>query len=215
MGRVRNQDNYSTSTKRDQTKRCNVKKTIYVPAYRKLVQDLRSARRDAGLSQTEVGRRIGKSRQFIHLYETAQSRMDVVQVCQIARLYGLKAHVLVRRLEEELSEEDDSSYVWQRWPSWVVRRWPLMPAGWPAPVKLMRVGHAPVRRPRLQQWRADPGAGRYLVRLSVRTLAFRPIKTGYGYRFEPCRRSQSVLGAEHAILPGIPGTSCASCSCPA
>jgi hypothetical protein len=37
--------------------------------------------------------------------------MDVVQLCVIAHLYGLKAHVLVRRMEEELSEEDDSFYL--------------------------------------------------------------------------------------------------------
>jgi transcriptional regulator with XRE-family HTH domain len=87
-------------------------KTIFVPAYRNLVVvELRRARRNAGLTQTDVGRRIGKSRQFVHLYESCQSRLDVAQLCAIARICGVRAHVLVRRLEQELSEEDASSYV--------------------------------------------------------------------------------------------------------
>jgi hypothetical protein len=37
--------------------------------------------------------------------------MDAVQICRFARVCGVKAHVLVRRMEQELSEEDDSFYL--------------------------------------------------------------------------------------------------------
>jgi transcriptional regulator with XRE-family HTH domain len=86
-------------------------KTIYVPAYRRLVGELRQARRRAGLTQTDAGRKLGKSRQWIHLVESCQVRLDVVQVCCIARICGVRAHELVRQMEAELPEEGDSSYV--------------------------------------------------------------------------------------------------------
>ncbi len=92
-------------------KETGMQKTIFVPAYRKLVQELRRARRNAGLTQEEVGRRMGRSRQFIHGWETYESRMDAVQICRFARVCGVKAHILVRLMEEELSEEDDSFYL--------------------------------------------------------------------------------------------------------
>ena len=79
-----------------------MQKTIFVPAYRKLVQELRRARRNAGLTQEEVGRRMGRSRQFIHGWETYESRMDAVQICRFARVCGVKAHILVRLMEQEL-----------------------------------------------------------------------------------------------------------------
>jgi transcriptional regulator with XRE-family HTH domain len=92
-------------------KETGMQKTIFVPAYRKLVQELRRARRNAGITQEEVGRRMGRSRQFIHGWETYESRMDAVQICRFARVCGVKAHILVRLMEEELSEEDDSFYL--------------------------------------------------------------------------------------------------------
>lgn len=85
-----------------------MKSCIYVPAYRSLVHMLRTARRRAGLTQAVVGERIDRNRQFVHLVETCQVRLDIVQTCRLARLYGLKAHNLVRRMEEELPAEGDS-----------------------------------------------------------------------------------------------------------
>lgn len=97
-------------------------KTIYDPAYRRMVEELRQARRRAGISQSDLARRIGsgRSRQFVHLYESGQSRLDVVQICRVCRLLGLKAHVLVRRMEEELPEEGDSFYLLEPMPMFVV-----------------------------------------------------------------------------------------------
>ena len=101
-----------------------MKKTIYEPAYRNLVGKLRQARRRAGLTQAEAGDKLGRSRQWINTTEAGQLRLDVLQVVRLCRVYGLKAHELVRRMEEELSEEDPSSYVSKANGWWFhLRRW--------------------------------------------------------------------------------------------
>lgn len=86
-------------------------KTIFVPAYRALMSELRQARQRVGLTQAAAGRKVGRNRQFIIKIETCEVRTDVVQLCKLAKIYGLKAHELVHRIEEELSDEDGSFYV--------------------------------------------------------------------------------------------------------
>ena len=86
-------------------------KAIYDPGYRKLVKELRQARRRAGLTQSAAGQRIGCSRQSVHKHETCEVRIDVAQLVRICRVYGLHAHHLVRRMEEETPEEGVSFYL--------------------------------------------------------------------------------------------------------
>ena len=75
-------------------------KTIHEVTYQKLVMELRKARKDARLTQADVATLVGRSRQWVHKMETFDIRMDVVQLIRFCHLYGLKAHEIVRRLEE-------------------------------------------------------------------------------------------------------------------
>lgn len=75
-------------------------KTIHEVTYQKLVMELRKTRKDAKLTQADVATLVGRSRQWVHKMETFEIRMDVVQLIRFCHLYGLKAHELVRRLEE-------------------------------------------------------------------------------------------------------------------
>ncbi len=75
-------------------------KTIHEPAYHLLVSELRQARAQAGLIQAAVGLLIGRGRNWVHKIETCEVRLDVLQFVRLCRVYGLKAHDLVRRLEE-------------------------------------------------------------------------------------------------------------------
>lgn len=74
-------------------------KTIHEPAYRLLVSELRQARVKSGLTQTAAGRLMGHNRNWIHKAETHELRLDVLQFVRLCRVYGLKAHDLVRRME--------------------------------------------------------------------------------------------------------------------
>lgn len=48
---------------------------------------LRKARKDVGLTQVEVARRLGRSQSFVTKAETGERRLDVVELRSFARLY--------------------------------------------------------------------------------------------------------------------------------
>lgn len=49
---------------------------------------LRQARLDAGLTQVQVARRLGRSQSFVTKAETGERRVDVVELRAFARIYG-------------------------------------------------------------------------------------------------------------------------------
>ena len=58
------------------------------PDYRRFIARLRAARREAGLTQKEVARRLGRSQAFVSKSESGDRRVDVIELQQFARLYG-------------------------------------------------------------------------------------------------------------------------------
>lgn len=58
---------------------------------RDFLRRLRQARKDAGLTQEEVGRRLGRSQSFVTKAETGERRLDVVELRAFARLYRKRA----------------------------------------------------------------------------------------------------------------------------
>lgn len=60
------------------------------PAYQELARRLRAAREDAGLTQAEAARSLGRPQSFISKTESGERRVDVVELAAIARLYGKK-----------------------------------------------------------------------------------------------------------------------------
>ena len=81
-------------------------KSVFTGAHQHLVAVLVEARREAGLTQTELAERIGKDQKFISLIERSQRRVDVIEVCALARALGADPAVmygeLVRRLPPKL-----------------------------------------------------------------------------------------------------------------
>lgn len=60
----------------------------YQRAYQAFLKRLIRARQDAGLLQGEVARRIGKSHSFISKCELGERRLDIIELQQIAKIYG-------------------------------------------------------------------------------------------------------------------------------
>ncbi len=54
---------------------------------REFLRRLRQARRDAGLTQEEVARRLGRSQSFVTKAETGERRLDVVELRAFAKIY--------------------------------------------------------------------------------------------------------------------------------
>ncbi|MEH6693728.1 MULTISPECIES: helix-turn-helix domain-containing protein [unclassified Hyphomonas] len=60
-----------------------VNKTLRTPAHRKLVQELRTARREAGLSQQQVAELLGVPQSYVAKIELGERRIDVIEFLQL------------------------------------------------------------------------------------------------------------------------------------
>ena len=63
-------------------------KTIFSGANQVVVEVLREARLAAGLTQADVGARIGKDQSHISLIEASQRRLDLVEFRGLAKAIG-------------------------------------------------------------------------------------------------------------------------------
>jgi len=59
----------------------------YHRAYKRFLVRLVQARRDAGLTQVEVARRLGKAHSFLSKCELGERRVDFVELQQLAKVY--------------------------------------------------------------------------------------------------------------------------------
>ncbi len=84
-------------------------KTIFHPVYGRMVDNLKAARNQKGLTQEQAGHALNKSRNWIHKMEQKELRMDVLQLVGLCRVYGRASVDVVKQIEEELFREDDGS----------------------------------------------------------------------------------------------------------
>lgn len=57
------------------------------PHYQRFLKRLRAARREAGLTQAEVARRLGRPQSFVSKCESGERRVDVVELAAFGRIY--------------------------------------------------------------------------------------------------------------------------------
>ena len=69
-------------------------------AFREL---LRQVRDEAGITQAELGRRIGYQAPAVSKMEAGELRVDLVQLLQICRAVGISLGEFVERFEREIS----------------------------------------------------------------------------------------------------------------
>jgi transcriptional regulator with XRE-family HTH domain len=56
--------------------------------YRDLLVTLKTARLQAGLSQSEVAERLSKPQSYISKCESGERRIDVIELLELASIYG-------------------------------------------------------------------------------------------------------------------------------
>lgn len=71
-------------------------KSIYTEEYRYMVNRLKRARIEAGLTQIEVSQLTGRSQSNISKVESGQLRLDVIQLKNYAVLYKKKLDYFVK-----------------------------------------------------------------------------------------------------------------------
>lgn len=57
--------------------------------YKRLRAALREARKAAGLTQAEVGERLGRPQSYVNKYESGERRLDVVEFLDVAAVLGV------------------------------------------------------------------------------------------------------------------------------
>lgn len=71
-------------------------KTIFGGDHQHLVEVLKAARQDAGLTQAELATRIGKDQTFVSIVERGQRRVDVIEFISLAKAMGLDPVALMQ-----------------------------------------------------------------------------------------------------------------------
>lgn len=65
------------------------------PAYKTFLKALRKARKDAGLTQVELAKKLGRNQSWVSKKESGERRMDPVELCEIAKVYELPIHAFL------------------------------------------------------------------------------------------------------------------------
>lgn len=73
--------------------------STHTDLYRRLIALLIKARKDAGLTQTEVAQRIGQRQTFVSKYELGERRLDVAEYIEISRAIDADPYGLMREAE--------------------------------------------------------------------------------------------------------------------
>ena len=79
--------------------------TIYNPDYVALVEKLKSVREDCGLTQAQLGERLGKDQTFVSKYESRERRLDVLEVRDICRMLGASFVEVIAEINGSTSPE--------------------------------------------------------------------------------------------------------------
>lgn len=70
-------------------------RSVYNDDYKKLIERLKQARLDAGLSQQVVAGKLGKPQSYVSKVESGERRVDIIEVKEFAKLYKKKLEDLV------------------------------------------------------------------------------------------------------------------------
>ncbi len=75
-------------------------KSLFSAGYTRFLALLKKARLDAGVTQSELARHLGKPQSFISKCESGERRVDVVEFLAFCRALGVDAAEFLREIEE-------------------------------------------------------------------------------------------------------------------
>jgi len=78
-------------------------RSVHSSAYQMLLDRLRQARRDAGLTQTQVAEAVGRPQSFVSKSESGERRLDPIELAELARLYAKPVGFFVSEISVETS----------------------------------------------------------------------------------------------------------------
>ena len=79
-------------------------KSVFTDAYASFLKVLIAARLGAGVTQVELGERLGKTQTFISTYERGVRRLDVIEFYAVAKAIGVAPERLFKDVVRALPE---------------------------------------------------------------------------------------------------------------
>ncbi|WP_342635149.1 helix-turn-helix transcriptional regulator [Tepidamorphus gemmatus] len=78
-------------------------KSLHSDEYEAFLQVLIAARKDAGITQQDLAKALGKPQSFVSKYERRERRLDVVEFVAVARAIGLEPGKTIREIEARIA----------------------------------------------------------------------------------------------------------------
>jgi transcriptional regulator with XRE-family HTH domain len=75
-----------------------VKKALYERSYAAFTELLKEERKNAGLTQTALAKKLRRPQSYISKYERGDRRLDVIEFIEVARVIGFDPHDFLRKL---------------------------------------------------------------------------------------------------------------------
>jgi len=72
-------------------------KSRHTVRYEKLLQTLRAARKEAGLTQTEVAKHFRTHASFVSKIESGERRVDAVELADFCKIYSVRLATFLKR----------------------------------------------------------------------------------------------------------------------
>lgn len=79
-----------------------MRKSIYSKEQERLQNLIREIRLEAGLTQEQLAKCLGKPQSFISKYESGERRLDVIEIGEICKTLGISLLQFVKRFERSL-----------------------------------------------------------------------------------------------------------------
>jgi len=80
-----------------------MEKSIYTKEYSLFLEQLRKAREEKGLTQTDVAERLGQTQSFVSKVERGERRLDIVELRAFCSAIGVTFSSFITRIEKVLS----------------------------------------------------------------------------------------------------------------
>ena len=73
-------------------------KSTYTRQYREFLVRIKAARKDAGMTQQELARRLKRPQSFVSKYESGERRLDIIEFMHVAMAIGINASDFVESI---------------------------------------------------------------------------------------------------------------------
>ena len=80
-------------------------KSIYTREYRALLRLLKQTRKEAGVTQVELARLVGRTQSIVSKIERGELRLDIIQLRTILKKLGVGLEEFAGRLERALAKK--------------------------------------------------------------------------------------------------------------